>query len=163
MMDWKLIADTSDEMKRLARVLGEVLEAGDCVALYGDLGVGKTTFTQGLAQGLGIRKPVNSPTFTLVKEYQGRLPLFHMDLYRLEDPSEELGLEEYWDGDGVTVIEWPEIIGPWLPSDRLDVRIAREQGERRVASIEVTGPRSRRRVSDWIAALGQPGMGSEME
>ncbi len=163
MMEWELIADTPDEMKWLARALGEVLEAGDCVALYGDLGVGKTTFTQGLAQGLGIRKPVNSPTFTLVKEYQGRLPLFHMDLYRLEDPSEELGLEEYWDGDGVTVIEWPEIIGPWLPEDRLDVHIAREQGERRVVSISVTGLRSRRRVSDWIATLRQPSMGSEVE
>jgi tRNA threonylcarbamoyladenosine biosynthesis protein TsaE len=161
MVAWKLIAETSDEMKRLARCLGEVLQAGDCVALYGGLGIGKTTFTQGLAQGLGITKPVNSPTFTLVKEYQGRLPLYHMDLYRLEDPTEELGLEEYWDGDGVVVIEWPEIIRQWLPEDRLDVSMARAQGERRVVSIEATGPRSRRRVSDWMAALGRRDTGSE--
>jgi len=149
----RFIADSADDMRRWAERLGQLLTAGDCVALYGPVGSGKTTFTQGLARGLGINKAVNSPTFTLVKEYQGRLPLYHMDLYRLDDGSEELGLEEYWDGDGVTVIEWPEVVSPLLPDDRLDIRIERLTGERRTVVVQARGPESSRRLAQWKAAV----------
>mgnify|MGYP001258209443 CR=1 FL=1 len=155
MREMTFIADTADDMRQWAERLGRLLAAGDCVALYGGLGVGKTTFTQGLAWGLGVKKAVNSPTFTLVKEYHGRLPLYHMDLYRLDYTSEELGLEEYWEGDGVTVIEWPEVVDPLLPEDRLDIRIGREDGERRTVAVQATGPESVRRLSRWMAAVGQ--------
>jgi len=153
MKEMSFIVNTAEEMRQWAERLGRLLSAGDCVALYGGLGVGKTTFTQGLALGLGVTKAVNSPTFTLVKEYQGRLPLYHMDLYRLEDAGEELGLEEYWESDGVTVIEWPEVMGPFLPEDRLDVHIRQEIGGRRLVIVEATGPNSLRRLAQWRAAF----------
>ncbi|MDP2992349.1 MAG: tRNA (adenosine(37)-N6)-threonylcarbamoyltransferase complex ATPase subunit type 1 TsaE, partial [Deltaproteobacteria bacterium] len=92
--------------------LGEILVGGDVVILQGELGAGKTWFTKGIAHGLGITNTntVTSPSFTIINEYQGRLPLFHMDFYRLEneEASSDLGLEEYLYGQGVTVIEWPE-------------------------------------------------------
>lgn len=154
-MEMRFVADSADEMQRRAEQLGRLLVAGDCVALFGGLGVGKTTFTQGLARGLGVKKAVNSPTFTLVKEYHGRLPLYHMDLYRLDDAGETLGLEEYWDGDGVTVIEWPQVVESQLPEDRLEIRIEREEGDRRVVVAQATGPESARRLSQWQAADGE--------
>ena len=151
-MKKQFIADTADEMRLWAKRLGRLLSEGDCVTLSGGLGVGKTTFTQGLAQGLGVKKAVNSPTFTLVKEYYGRLPLYHMDLYRLEDAGEALGLEEYWDGEGVTVIEWPQVVEAYLPEDRLDIHIERSGGERRMVTVQATGPESGRRLLQWMAA-----------
>lgn len=90
--------------------LATLLKAGD-VPLEGDLGAGKTTFTKSLAKGLGIERNVNSPTFTIIKEYKsGRLPLYHMDVYRLGDEFEDLGFDEYFEGDGVTVVEWAHLI-----------------------------------------------------
>lgn len=97
--------------------LGTVLKAGDVLLLAGDLGAGKTTLTQGLAQGLGVTEFVNSPTFVIINEYDtGRLPLYHMDLYRVEDEAQlfDLGLEEYLFGKGICVIEWPEVAASFL-------------------------------------------------
>jgi tRNA threonylcarbamoyl adenosine modification protein YjeE len=98
------------ETQRLGARLGALLEPGDVVLLHGDLGAGKTAFTQGIAAGMGVTTTVNSPTFTILKEYFGRLPLFHFDLYRIESPEEvqTLGFEDYFDSDGVSVIEWAE-------------------------------------------------------
>lgn len=90
--------------------LGSLLQPGDVLALEGDLGAGKTTFTKGLAKGLDIKRNVNSPTFTIIKEYHGRLPLYHMDVYRVEDSFEDLGFDEYFDGNGVTVVEWAHLV-----------------------------------------------------
>ncbi len=105
----------------LGKSLGEQAQPGDIYCLEGDLGVGKTVFTQGFAAGLGIRGPVNSPTFTLVQEYRdGRLPLFHFDVYRISDPDEmlDVGLDEYLDsGEGVCLIEWPGRIEELLPPE----------------------------------------------
>lgn len=100
-------------LQSFAASLGPQLQAGDVLLLDGDLGAGKTSFTKGLAKGLGITDYVKSPTFTIVREYRhGRLPLYHMDLYRLEDGgAEDLGLEEYFEGDGVSVVEWPDFLG----------------------------------------------------
>ncbi|SEA92719.1 tRNA threonylcarbamoyladenosine biosynthesis protein TsaE [Thalassobacillus cyri] len=107
----------------LARKLGERLQAGDVLTLEGDLGAGKTTFTKGLGQGLGVKRTINSPTFTIVKEYEGRIPLYHIDAYRLEDSEEDIGFEEYFQGDGVTVVEWAQFIQEYLPERRLDLTI----------------------------------------
>ncbi|MGP1910487.1 tRNA (adenosine(37)-N6)-threonylcarbamoyltransferase complex ATPase subunit type 1 TsaE [Metabacillus sp. JX24] len=116
----------TDETTRLAIRLGELLKPGAVITLEGDLGAGKTTFTKGLAKGLGIRKNVNSPTFTIMKEYRdGRIPLYHMDVYRMEDSGEDLGFDEYFEGDGVTVVEWASMIEEQLPKERLDIRIHR--------------------------------------
>lgn len=122
------------------RQIGRLLKAGDVILLDGDLGAGKTTLTKGLAQGLDIKRPVKSPTFTLIREYhKGRLPLYHMDMYRLEGTSsaDELGLEEYFEGDGVSVVEWSQFIKGLLPEDYLRIKIKRIDDNRR--SFEITG------------------------
>lgn len=124
-----------------ARSLAEKLQPGMVLTLNGDLGAGKTTFTKGLAEGLGIKRNVNSPTFTIIKEYQGRLPLYHMDVYRLEGSEEDLGYDEYFEGDGVTVIEWAERIADRLPSERLDLTIRRTGENDRTITLEPVGDR----------------------
>ena len=107
----------------LAMAIGKRLFAGALISLEGDLGAVKTTFTQGLAEALHIKKMVNSPTFTIIKEYEGDLPLYHMDVYRLNDDLEDLGFDEYFYGNGVTVIEWASKICSQLPVERLDINI----------------------------------------
>ena len=94
------------------------------ICLDGDLGSGKTVFTKGFAQALGIEENITSPTFNIIKEYSdGEMPLYHMDVYRIEDKAKELGLEEYFDGDGVTIVEWADMINDYLPKERLDINI----------------------------------------
>ena len=109
--------------------LGESAKAGDVICLNGDLGVGKTVFTKGFACGLGITEPVNSPTFTIVQQYDdGRLPLYHFDVYRIGDISEmdEIGYEDYFYGDGVTLIEWSDLIQELLPKRIVSVTIQKD-------------------------------------
>ena len=121
----KLISDSREQTLETGRIIGSVLERGDIVALIGELGSGKTCLTQGLAQGLGVAEnvPVVSPTFTLINEYPGRLPLVHLDVYRLSGPRdlEDMGYEEYFYGGGVIVIEWAEKIRDVLPDRTLFV------------------------------------------
>ena len=110
----------------LGQRLGREAKKGDIFCLNGDLGVGKTVFTQGFAAGLGITEPVNSPTFTILQQYdEGRLPLYHFDVYRIGDVSEmdEVGYEDCFYGDGVTLIEWPERIRELLPEHVVTVTI----------------------------------------
>ena len=111
----------------LGKKIGQQLVAGDVLVLDGDLGAGKTTFTKGLAAGLEITDIIKSPTFTIIHQYQdGRLPLYHMDAYRLENGgAEDLGLEEYFDGDGVSVVEWAEFVEDELPADFLAIHFKR--------------------------------------
>jgi tRNA threonylcarbamoyladenosine biosynthesis protein TsaE len=113
------------ETVALGERLGGVAIAGDLICLWGDLGAGKTQLAKGIALGLGISDTVNSPTFVLMSEYAGRLPLFHVDLYRLADATDALagGVVDERQADGVTVVEWPDRMGPVLPAARLDVRI----------------------------------------
>ncbi len=109
--------------------LGEQAQAGDVFALLGDLGVGKTVFTQGFARGLGIDGPVNSPTFTILQIYEeGRLPLYHFDVYRIGDPEEmdEIGFEEYTEGNGVCLIEWANLIEEILPPNTRTITIRKD-------------------------------------
>src|SRR5699024_12169889 len=101
----------SDELtKDIATKLAKQLKHGDVINLSGNVGAGKTNFTKGIATGLGVKRAVTSPTFTIIKEYKGRFPLYHIDAYRLEGSEEDIGFEEYMDGDGVTVIEWAGFI-----------------------------------------------------
>lgn len=109
--------------------MGKKALPGQIYCLNGDLGVGKTVFTQGFAKGLGIEEPVNSPTFTIIQEYhEGRLPLYHFDVYRIGDSSEmdELGYEEYFFGNGVSLVEWPEMIEDILPDDAIRITIEKD-------------------------------------
>ena len=118
-----------EETFNIGKRLGEHAIPGQVFTLTGDLGVGKTVFTQGLAKGLGIEGPVNSPTFTIVQVYEeGRLPFYHFDLYRIGDVEEmeEVGFDDYVMGDGVSLIEWADLIAEILPEKRTDVRIEKD-------------------------------------
>ena len=132
-----------EETRAFAARLGVLLEAGDIICLVGDLGAGKTTFTQGLALGLGLppEEPVNSPTFTLVSEHPGgRVPLYHFDVYRLLDSSGlyDLAFDEYLDGDGVVVIEWADKIPDALPNARLDIALTTDDKDPDTRQIVMT-------------------------
>lgn len=127
------VTASAEETRSLGRRIGERLQAGDVLALEGDLGAGKTTFSQGVAHGLGIREPIDSPTFTLIKEYEGRIPFYHMDVYRLEDVEEELGWDEYFYGEGATLVEWAGRIRHWLPERTVWITLTLEShGKRRI-------------------------------
>ncbi|MDF2699680.1 MAG: tRNA ((37)-N6)-threonylcarbamoyltransferase complex ATPase subunit type 1 TsaE, partial [Haloplasmataceae bacterium] len=114
---------TIEETIEFAKNLGNKLFPGAVITLEGDLGAGKTTFTKGIAQALHVNKTVNSPTFTIIKEYVGDLNLYHMDVYRLSDHLEDLGFDEYFYGEGVCVIEWASIIEDQIPRERLHINI----------------------------------------
>lgn len=149
------VADTVE----LGRKLGSMLQKGDNVCLFGDLGTGKTAFTNGIAKGLGISGYITSPTFTIVNEYEGRLPLYHFDVYRIGDADEmiDTGYYEYIDGDGVTVIEWADLIREILPSERIEVCIKKDDHEgsdSRMIIISFIGGRTaeyERRLADESA------------
>ncbi|HEY7132165.1 MAG TPA: tRNA (adenosine(37)-N6)-threonylcarbamoyltransferase complex ATPase subunit type 1 TsaE [Candidatus Limnocylindrales bacterium] len=130
----------------LGERLGRLAEAGDLLCLWGDLGAGKTQLTKGIAVGLGIDDTVNSPTFVLMSEYRGRLPLFHVDLYRLVDAADALagGVVDERQEDGLTVVEWPDRMGPVLPAGRLDVRIDGSGEEPRTIELVAGDARHRR-------------------
>lgn len=126
-----------EETITIAKKLGRQLQAGDVLLLDGDLGAGKTTFTKGLAEGLDIKRYIKSPTFTLIREYpDGRIPLYHMDVYRLEETgASDLGLEEYFDGDGVSVIEWSQFIADELPSDYLTIHFNKNDDDDQMRTL----------------------------
>ena len=121
----KLYAHDEKETKDIAAKLANWLEPGDLILLEGDLGAGKTTFTKGLATGLGIKRVIKSPTYTIIREYlDGRLPLYHMDVYRLEETGGmDLGLEEYFEGEGVSIVEWAKFIPEDLPTEYLQIKL----------------------------------------
>lgn len=130
-----------EETQNLAQSLAQLLEAQDTITLEGDLGAGKTTFTQALAKGLGITRTVNSPTFTIMKQYEGRLPFNHLDVYRLADSDEDLGWEEIFYGDAVTVVEWAHLIEEDLPDERLAIEIYRIDNDKRKFVLKPIGKR----------------------
>ncbi|WP_113927131.1 tRNA (adenosine(37)-N6)-threonylcarbamoyltransferase complex ATPase subunit type 1 TsaE [Bacillus sp. P14.5] len=141
MSTYEILSVSPEQTGEFAGRLGGMLKENDVLTLEGDLGAGKTTFTKGLAKGLGVKRNVNSPTFTIIKEYQGRLPLYHMDVYRLDDSFEDLGFDEYFNGGGVTVVEWARLIKDQLPEDRLAVTIMRISDEERKIILEPSGDR----------------------
>lgn len=124
-----------EETREFALDLAKSLVPGDVLALVGDLGTGKTALTSYIAEGLGIKRRVNSPTFTIVKEYtEGRLPMYHFDVYRVNDPDElfNIGIDEYFYGEGVCVVEWADLIGDILPENTKYIFLAygEKEGER---------------------------------
>lgn len=120
-----VVCPDPDATSRLGRALGAVAEAGDLVCVWGELGAGKTHFAKAFGAGLGVTETIISPSFILMAEYRGRLPLFHLDPYRLHDAADALagGLIDDRQTEGVTLVEWPERLGDALPAARLDVRI----------------------------------------
>lgn len=121
--------NSAEETYKVGYAMGEKAGPGDVIALIGDLGVGKTVFTQGFAAGLGVAEPVNSPTFTILQIYEdGRIPLYHFDVYRIEDPEEmfEVGFDDYLYGQGVCLIEWANIVEEILPEHRKVVTIEKQ-------------------------------------
>jgi tRNA threonylcarbamoyladenosine biosynthesis protein TsaE len=126
----------------MGKAIGKLLQPNDVLILDGDLGAGKTTLTKGIAQALGIRRYVKSPTYTIVHEYRdGDVPLFHIDAYRLEDGSaDDIGLDEYFGGDGVTVVEWPQFIQGYLPAEYLKIALDRNHdNSQRFLTLEPNG------------------------
>jgi tRNA threonylcarbamoyladenosine biosynthesis protein TsaE len=142
---------STDETLELAGTVGELLRPGDVVALVGDLGAGKTVFARGVARALGVTEPVVSPSFTIVREYDGRTPLVHVDVYRIDTVQElhDLGFEELVRDDAVTLVEWGDMIHGLLPADRLDVRLAPgATDDERVIEIEGHGRTWRARAAE---------------
>jgi len=147
-----LKTDSADETFFLGERLAALVEPGDVFAVSGELGAGKTVLARGLARGLGVAGPVKSPTFTLINEYAGRLPFYHLDVYRLSGPLEmaDLGGEEYFYGSGVTLVEWAERVAEILPPERLEIRMEIVPGEENARKITLLprGERYRRLVEE---------------
>ncbi len=141
-----VVSPDPDATTRLGRALGGVAEAGDLVCLWGDLGAGKTHLAKAFGAGLGVTDTIVSPSFVLMAEYDGMLPLFHIDPYRLVSAGDALagGLIDERQSEGVTLVEWPERLGDALPVDRLDVRIEGTGDEPRTITLIALGDRYRR-------------------
>ena len=138
----KYITESAEETSKIGEQLGRLLSKGNIICLTGDLGAGKTAFTKGIAKGLAVDDYVTSPTYTIINEYQGRLPLYHFDVYRLNDVEEmyELGYEEYFFGDGIVVLEWADIVRDIIPGERLWITILNSRGDdSREIIMEPTG------------------------
>jgi tRNA threonylcarbamoyladenosine biosynthesis protein TsaE len=150
-----LVSRSAEETLRLGEALGAVLRAGDCVALEGPLGAGKTTFVQGLARGLGVppEVPVTSPTFVLVSEYPARVPLRHADFYRVEGAQRlaDAGFDDLLDGEGVLVVEWPERFPAALPAQRLWIRMEIRGESERLLRLDAKGERAEALLGALVA------------
>jgi tRNA threonylcarbamoyladenosine biosynthesis protein TsaE len=142
---WKLISSSHQQTDRVGQALGRMLRGGETVALYGPLGAGKTSLVRGIAQGLGASPAtVTSPTFVVIHEYQGRLPLAHMDWYRIRSlrELEATGLIEYFSGQTVTAIEWADKGLALLPQDRIEIALSHRAAQSRTIQLSATGPHS---------------------
>jgi len=135
---YEIISDSEIKTKKVAAIIAKKLNIGDIITLEGELGAGKTTFTKGIAEGLEVTRTVTSPTFTIIKQYKGTIPLYHMDAYRLENSSEDIGFDEYFEGNGICVVEWAQFIEEFLPDERLSIHISYlETGERKLTFLPV--------------------------
>lgn len=154
----------ADETLALGEAIGALVEPGDVIVCSGDLGAGKTVLAKGIAKGLGVTEPVVSPTFTIVREYQGRCPFRHLDVYRLDSLQElvEIGLDELLDDRGVTLVEWGDAVGALLPAERLEVRLEvlppeEADDDTRVVTLCGSGPAWARRSGALAAAVARFG------
>ena len=141
-MDYKLTTYSEEETIELAQNIESEKFPNMVICLRGDLGSGKTVFTKGFAKALEVKEEVTSPTFNIIKEYtSGELPLFHMDVYRLDGNVEDLGIEEYYSKNGITIIEWADMIPDYLPEERLDIKIknSSEDEDKRIITITPYG------------------------
>lgn len=152
---WVYEAEDLQGTELLAAALAKLALPGTVIALDGDLGAGKTAFSQLFAKHLGVKDTVNSPTFTLIKEYEGRLPFYHMDVYRLSlDEADELGLDEYFYGNGVTLVEWASLIEELLPQDVLRIYVETVSAIGRRMHIKGQGGT----YEAWVSALKENGV-----
>lgn len=133
--------NSADETIGLGEKIGAELEMADVVLLTGDLSAGKTTITKGIGKAIGVKKVINSPTFTIVKQYMGKCPLYHLDLYRLNGLNNDFDLEEYIEGDGICVIEWPFQVEEILPESYLEIKIERIDEISRAIEVIAHGDR----------------------
>lgn len=130
-MEKKIEIHSKLETEAFGLKLGSLLNEGMCITLSGDLGAGKTTLTKSIGKAIGVTKTINSPTFTILKIYHGKFPLYHIDAYRLEGIDQDLGFEEFIEGDGVCIIEWPNFMESQLPAERLEIAIHNGTDENR--------------------------------
>lgn len=137
----KFVTNNALETIELGNKIGSLLKPGDVILLDGDLSAGKTTFTKGIGQGLGVKRVINSPTFTIVKEYMGKYKLYHMDLYRLDGLGNDFDLYEYFESDGVCIVEWPYQVSELLPKEFLKIKIKRVNETEREFEFEYSGNR----------------------
>ena len=138
-MDYKITTYSEEETIELAQNIESEKFPGMVICLEGDLGSGKTVFTKGFAGALGITEDITSPTFTIIKEYtNGELPLYHMDVYRLDGNVDDLGIEEYYNKKGVTIIEWADTIEDYLPKNKLVIRIKSSDEDENKRTIVIT-------------------------
>ncbi len=135
------ITNSSTETIELGKKIGALLKQNDVILLDGDLSCGKTTFTKGIGEALGVKRVINSPTFTIVKVYQGKYKLYHMDLYRLDGLGNDFDLYEYFESDGICIVEWPYQVKDLLPSEYLKITIKRLDENKREFSFESRGER----------------------
>lgn len=140
-MQKTILVYSAEDTIQLGKRIGKALKPKDVVLLIGDLSAGKTTLTKGIGLGLGVTKIINSPTFTIVKEYKGKYPLYHLDLYRLNGLNTDFDLEEFIEGDGVCVIEWPYQIKEILPDEYLQVEFTQIKETGRQIQVEAKGLR----------------------
>ena len=138
-MEYKIKTKNANETFELAENFESEKFPNMIICLYGELGSGKTIFAKGIAKAIGIEEDITSPTFTIVKEYEGELPFYHMDVYRLEGHDEDIGIEEYYEKKGVVVIEWAGIIEDRLPKKRLDITIKIIDDNTRILVMEPHG------------------------
>lgn len=147
---WQIVSASQQHTDQLGQAIGRTLRGGETIALYGPLGAGKTALVRGIAQGLGADSTtVSSPTFVMIHEYQGRLPLAHVDLYRIRSPRDldSTGLLDYFSGSTVTAVEWADKGTAALPSDRLEIELRHRATRSRVIRLWATGP-----TSAWVLA-----------
>jgi tRNA threonylcarbamoyladenosine biosynthesis protein TsaE len=148
----KIVTTSAGATRALGNRLGAALRPGDVIVLAGDLGAGKTTFAQGVGTALGVDEPIVSPTFTIVREYDSRIPLVHIDVYRLDTLGElyDLGFEELVDVARVTLIEWGDVVAQALPNDRLSVRLELgAEDDERLITFAAHGPNWRERLASF--------------
>ncbi len=151
----KLTSHSPEETQQLGRIIGELMNPGDIILLCGPLGAGKTCLAQGIAHGLGVRENTASPSYVLMREFAGRMPLYHMDLYRLEfNEIDDLGLDDYLYGHGLCVIEWAEKAASLLPAERLTVSLAYAGESERNIEIIPSGTNYTEVALRIAAALG---------
>lgn len=149
-MKTKVTIHSKDETRLFAQKLAQHIEVPFLITMSGDLGAGKTTFTKALGEALGIKRTINSPTFTILKSYKGDVPLYHIDAYRLEGLHQELGFEEIFEEDAVCVVEWSSFIKEQLPKDSLHIAIEMLEGEARSFILEPHGEKYEKLLEELL-------------
>lgn len=148
-----LTVENLQETQALGRRLGKLLSAGDMICMNGDLGAGKTAFVQAVAEGIGVAEDVTSPTYTIINEYEGPVPVYHFDVYRILELEEmyDIGYEEYFFGEGICLVEWADQVRELLPDERLWIEITRVDEHRRRFVFEPSGDRYEKLLKELVA------------